>query len=66
MRRAQKAESKKMGIGPIVHRSDSLERRSKLIDHDRFGRAPVGITEHAESLYLKPVHGDGRQAGNLV
>jgi hypothetical protein len=37
-------------------RTDSLERRSKLIDHDRFGRAPVGITEHAESLHLKPVH----------
>src|SRR5207237_6978030 len=42
----------------------SLERRSKLIDYDRFGRAPVGVTEHAESLHLKPVHRDGRQAGN--
>src|SRR5690348_70534 len=51
-----------MGNRADLYRSDSLETRSKLIDHDRLSRAPVGITEHAESLYLKPVHRDGRQA----
>jgi hypothetical protein len=42
----------KRRIGDL-HRSDSLERRSQLIDDDRFDRAPVGVTEHADSLHLK-------------
>jgi hypothetical protein len=52
----------KNGNRTDLHRSDSLESRSRLTDY--VGRAPIGITEHAESLYLKPVHRDVRQAGD--
>ena len=47
----------------MIYWSDSLERRSSLTAHDRFGRAPIRVTEHAQSLHLKPVNRGGRQAG---
>src|SRR6516162_5711190 len=41
-----------------------LARDDYLYADNRLDRAPVGVTEHAQSLHLKPVRRGGRQAGN--